>query len=141
MFALSSRIGLASAKPSMLMKPALIRGLKTIPQPPGFIVGTVNDAYVHPAADKFHGSRHWASERIVAVGVIISFNLAPLDDRVGVSGIVSVDTDAGDINVEAWVVLGNNSIEVDDASITLLLVFKLDELLLLELLKDTLGVE
>ncbi|KAK6200235.1 succinate dehydrogenase membrane anchor subunit [Scheffersomyces amazonensis] len=50
----------------------LIRGIKTIPQPPGYIVGTVNDAYVPPKPHKAEGSYHWTSERIAA------FALAPL---------------------------------------------------------------
>lgn len=47
-----------------------IRGFKTIPQPPGNIVGTVNDAYVPPKASKSHGSIHWTSERAVAIGLL-----------------------------------------------------------------------
>lgn len=46
------------------------RGFKTIPQPPGDIVGTVNDAYVPPKANKSHGSLHWTSERAVAIGLL-----------------------------------------------------------------------
>ncbi|OBA21631.1 hypothetical protein METBIDRAFT_42429 [Metschnikowia bicuspidata var. bicuspidata NRRL YB-4993] len=52
------------------LKASLARGFKTIPQPPGNIVGTVNDAYVPPKAHKTHGSWHWTSERIVAAGLI-----------------------------------------------------------------------
>lgn len=64
-----SRVGLLSQKQS-LFRPALVRGIKTIPQPPGFIVGTVNDAYVPPKPSKTHGSYHWTSERIVALGLL-----------------------------------------------------------------------
>ncbi|KAG7904454.1 hypothetical protein KL907_003330 [Ogataea polymorpha] len=47
-----------------------LRGfIKTIPQPPGNIVGTVNDAYVPPPPHKLHGSLHWTSERVVAIGL------------------------------------------------------------------------
>ncbi|CAK7901396.1 mitochondrial inner membrane protein Shh4p [[Candida] anglica] len=63
-----SRVGLSSraaVRPAML-----IRGFKTIPQPPGHIVGTVNDAYVPPPPSKSAGSYHWTSERIVAVGMV-----------------------------------------------------------------------
>lgn len=49
---------------------AAFRTFKTIPQPPGHIVGTVNDAYVPPPAHKTHGSIHWTSERIVAAGLV-----------------------------------------------------------------------
>lgn len=77
MFSLSSRIGLNLAhKPSMIVKPAMIRGIKTIPQPPGFIVGTVNDAYIPPTPEKTHGSYHWAFERTVAAG-LVPLTIAP----------------------------------------------------------------
>lgn len=67
-----SRVGLAArtVKLSMFVKPAMIRGIKTIPQPPGNIVGTVNDAYVGPKPDPSHGSRHWTAERIVAISLV-----------------------------------------------------------------------
>mgnify|MGYP004711994959 FL=1 len=49
----------------------MARGFITkIPQPPGNIVGTVNDAYVPPAPSKLHGSYHWTSERAVAIGLV-----------------------------------------------------------------------
>ena len=66
MLSLYSRVGLTSIRQSLL-KPCLVRGIKTIPQPPGFIVGTVNDAYVPPGPKKFEGSLHWTSERAVAI--------------------------------------------------------------------------
>ena len=49
---------------------ASFRGFKTIPQPPGDIVGTVNDAYVPPPAHKAQGSLHWTTDRLVAVGLV-----------------------------------------------------------------------
>lgn len=64
-----TRVGLLSQKLA-LFRPALVRGIKTIPQPPGYIVGTVNDAYVGPKADKSHGSYHWTTERAVAIGLL-----------------------------------------------------------------------
>lgn len=33
-------------------------------------MGNVNDAYVPPKAEKSHGSYHWTSERIVAIGLL-----------------------------------------------------------------------
>lgn len=60
-----SRVGL-----NRTLRPSLIRGIKTIPQPPGYIVGTVNDAYVPPPPHKLEGSLHWTSERIVAIGLV-----------------------------------------------------------------------
>lgn len=63
-----SRVGLLGK--SHRLAPCLLRGIRTIPQPPGNIVGTVNDAYVPPKADKVHGSYHWTSERLVAVALV-----------------------------------------------------------------------
>ncbi|KAG7826715.1 hypothetical protein KL919_003630 [Ogataea angusta] len=63
------KVGLR-AKPSSAFRPLAVRGfIKTIPQPPGNIVGTVNDAYVPPPPHKLHGSLHWTSERVVAIGM------------------------------------------------------------------------
>ncbi|ABN67811.2 succinate dehydrogenase membrane anchor subunit [Scheffersomyces stipitis CBS 6054] len=76
MLSLTSRIGLSSSRTILssqtaaLFRPILIRGIKTIPQPPGFIVGTVNDAYVPPPPHKLEGSLHWTSERLVAIGMV-----------------------------------------------------------------------
>lgn len=39
-------------------------------QPPGFVVGTVNEAYKPPDANELHGSFHWSYERIVALGLV-----------------------------------------------------------------------
>lgn len=47
-----------------------IRGIKTIPQPPGYVVGSVNDAYVSPKPSKSHGSIHWSTERAVSVAMV-----------------------------------------------------------------------
>lgn len=44
--------------------------LPAIPQPPGNIVGTVNDAFVPPPIDKGHGSHHWTGERIVTIAML-----------------------------------------------------------------------
>ncbi|SGZ46436.1 CIC11C00000001542 [Sungouiella intermedia] len=61
-----TRVGL----PKQFLRPSMVRGIKTIPQPPGHIVGTVNDAYVPPKADKKHGSYHWTSEKVVTIGML-----------------------------------------------------------------------
>lgn len=50
--------------------------LKLIPQPPGHIVGTVNEASAVPAADHFHGSYHWSYERAIAVS-LVPLTIAP----------------------------------------------------------------
>ncbi len=44
--------------------------LKQIPQPPGNIVGTVNDAAPVPQSNWFHGSYHWTYERILCIGLV-----------------------------------------------------------------------
>lgn len=61
--------------------------LKQIPQPPGNIVGTVNDAYVPPKPSKSHGSLHWTAERAIAIGMVplvtvpfITGSIAPVLD-------------------------------------------------------------
>lgn len=61
--------------------------LKQIPQPPGYIVGTVNDAYIPPHASKSHGSLHWTVERVIAIGLVplatipfVSGSFAPILD-------------------------------------------------------------
>lgn len=43
---------------------------KFIKQPPGYIVGTVNDAYVSPTPDYFHGGYHWTYDRIVGICMV-----------------------------------------------------------------------
>lgn len=45
-------------------------------QPPGFVVGTVNDAYVPPEPNLFHGGHHWSYEKIVT-GALIPLTVAP----------------------------------------------------------------
>jgi succinate dehydrogenase (ubiquinone) membrane anchor subunit len=44
--------------------------LKQIPQPPGYIVGTVNDAYIGPPPSKSHGSLHWTVERAISIALV-----------------------------------------------------------------------
>lgn len=46
-----------------------MRLLSTIPQPPGNIVGTVNDPVPVPAFNKAKGSYHWTFERLLSVAV------------------------------------------------------------------------
>lgn len=61
-------INLKSSVP--LMRAALVRGIKTIPQPPGYVVGDVNQPYQAPPPKKMEGSLHWTLERIVCVGIL-----------------------------------------------------------------------
>ncbi|KAH3665580.1 hypothetical protein OGAPHI_003767 [Ogataea philodendri] len=46
-----------------------VQDFKLKEQPPGYIVGTVNDAYVPPAPNEYHGSYHWTYEKIVTLGM------------------------------------------------------------------------
>lgn len=43
---------------------------KKIEQPPGHIVGTVNDAYKIPLVSPYESNYHWTYERMVAIGLI-----------------------------------------------------------------------
>ncbi|EGW31152.1 uncharacterized protein SPAPADRAFT_63063 [Spathaspora passalidarum NRRL Y-27907] len=43
---------------------------KKIEQPPGYIVGTVNDAYIPPPTKHIDGSYHWTYDRVVTIGMI-----------------------------------------------------------------------
>lgn len=43
---------------------------KTIPQPPGYVVGTVNDAYKPPSPEHYEGSYHWTYERAISITMI-----------------------------------------------------------------------
>lgn len=67
----------------LLSKPCMfrtsVRGLKLmpdfskykkIPQPPGHIVGTVNEPYKIPLVSFYEGGYHWAYERILTVALI-----------------------------------------------------------------------
>lgn len=49
---------------------ALRRSFKTIPQPPGGIIGGVNDPVETPKIDRIHGSYHWAFEKVVVLGMV-----------------------------------------------------------------------
>lgn len=50
--------------------------LKQYPQPPGYIVGTVNDAYIPPKPSKSHGSLHWTAERVASIA-LVPFTVIP----------------------------------------------------------------
>lgn len=56
---------------NLSLKPRLpkLPSFKITPDPPGNIVGTVNDAYVPPQPEVTEGSFHWAYERIVVLGM------------------------------------------------------------------------
>lgn len=66
----------AAMRPAMVRPaaalPSLIRRqpLGTIPQPPGGIVGGVNDPVAVPPADRSHGSYHWSFERLIVLGMV-----------------------------------------------------------------------
>lgn len=68
----SNGIGIAGCKHwkrglSLIPK---LPNLKKIPQPPGYIKGTVNEPYKPPQADFYEGSYHWTYERIISVSLI-----------------------------------------------------------------------
>lgn len=70
MLTTSTRIGLGFSRKNILQSTVAYRSFfKTIPQPPGNIIGTVNDAYVAPKPNKFEGSLHWTIERVVVLGM------------------------------------------------------------------------
>lgn len=52
------------------LKVTSTRPLGTIPQPPGGIVGGVNDPVPIPPMDAVHGSYHWSFERLIIVGMV-----------------------------------------------------------------------
>lgn len=54
---------------NLLLKPNFSK-FKKIPQPPGNIVGTVNDAYKHPLVSPYEGNYHWTYERILAISLL-----------------------------------------------------------------------
>lgn len=49
---------------------------KLKPQPPGYVVGTVNDAYVPPESNYYEGGHHWSYEKVVT-GSLIPLTVAP----------------------------------------------------------------
>lgn len=69
---------LAKALRPSLIKPVSLPGfnlmqrqpLGTIPQPPGGIVGSVNDPVAIPSPNRSHGSYHWSFERIIVLGMV-----------------------------------------------------------------------
>ncbi|SGZ56514.1 CIC11C00000001206 [Sungouiella intermedia] len=71
----TTRIGVRSPISSifstrnLLLKPDFSK-LKKIEQPPGHIVGNVNDAYKIPLVSPYEGNYHWTYERILAIGLV-----------------------------------------------------------------------
>lgn len=69
---------LAGALRPSAFKPVSAVGVRSyIPQPPGGIVGTVNDAVTYPTPSKLHGSKHWTAERLIIIG-FVPLIVAPL---------------------------------------------------------------
>lgn len=54
---------------SLSLKPDFSK-LKIIEQPPGNIVGTVNDAYKIPLVSPYESSYHWTYERMLSLGLV-----------------------------------------------------------------------
>lgn len=76
------RLGLTSINPStslvlrsISLKPDFSK-YKLKEQPPGFVVGTVNEAYTPPEANFYEGGHHWSYERVVA-GALVPLTIAP----------------------------------------------------------------
>lgn len=67
---ISPRFPQNSKTPLVSTRSISFKKFKLIEQPAGYIVGTVNDAYVHPPADYFHGGYHWTYERAVGVAMV-----------------------------------------------------------------------
>jgi hypothetical protein len=65
------RLSLLNASRSISLKSRLpkLPSFKLTPDAPGNIIGTVNDAYVHPEMEMSHGSFHWVYERLVVLGM------------------------------------------------------------------------
>ncbi|ODV84206.1 hypothetical protein CANARDRAFT_29362 [[Candida] arabinofermentans NRRL YB-2248] len=65
---ITSQISLKSFKPRI--PKFTLPNMKLNVEPAGNIIGTVNDAYVPPIPDEFHGSYHWTYERIVTISMV-----------------------------------------------------------------------
>lgn len=72
-------------KPTRLIYNSTLRPLSLKPnfskyklkeQPPGFVVGTVNEASPSPPPDHYHGGYHWSYERLLA-GTLVPLTIAP----------------------------------------------------------------
>ncbi|CUM67895.1 uncharacterized protein PRCAT00005606001 [Priceomyces carsonii] len=50
-------------------KPSLQK-FRKLPQPPGNIIGTVNDAYISPTPNYFEGGYHWTYERAITICMV-----------------------------------------------------------------------
>lgn len=74
-----NKIGLP-VRPTQLIRPISLKPdfskYKLKEQPPGYVVGTVNDPYVPPAPDFFHGGHHWSYEKVVT-GALLPLTIAP----------------------------------------------------------------
>jgi succinate dehydrogenase (ubiquinone) membrane anchor subunit len=95
-----SNVAAAAALHTSAVRKIDIPFLKQIPQPPGYIVGTVNDAYVPPKASKSHGSLHWTAERAIAIGMV---PLATIPFVTGSVAPVLDATFAGLILAHSWI--------------------------------------
>mgnify|MGYP000856614799 CR=1 FL=1 len=69
------------------------KSLRLIPQPPGGIVGSVNDPVAVPLPDASHGSYHWSFERLIVLG-IVPLTVLPLAGLGPASGLFTPVLDA-----------------------------------------------
>lgn len=60
------------ARPMAALPASIIsrQAFGTIPQPPGGIIGTGNDAVAVPPPNRTHGSLHWTFDRLLVVGMV-----------------------------------------------------------------------
>ena len=77
-----SRFGVivSKVKPVQFIRPISLKPnfskYKLKEQPPGFVVGTVNEPYQAPEPNYYHGGHHWSYERILA-GALVPLTVAP----------------------------------------------------------------
>lgn len=62
-------VGALQPARTLSLKPDFSKLRKT-PQPPGFVVGTVNEAYVPPPVNHYQGGYHWTYERAVSIAMV-----------------------------------------------------------------------
>lgn len=98
-----------SSRPMAARKVPMIAGTQKrflfegwgVPQPPGNIVGTVNDPVKTPPPSPVHGSYHWTFERIITLGLVplavlplATGELTPVFDAV-LGGLIVVHSNMG----------------------------------------------
>ncbi|KAI3628183.1 membrane anchor subunit of succinate dehydrogenase, Sdh4 [Malassezia furfur] len=80
--------GFHAARPAAVgvSKPRAFGGDRIYPSSGSYIQGTVNDPTQYPSPDRYHGSYHWAFERLVSVSLVPLCAVAAV--KHGMSGAV-----------------------------------------------------